>query len=168
MVPEQAGMEVFREMVGTLEAAGISYWVARGVLRHFTLRQEFGDKQGDIEFHVLREDEDKVWELVDVLATKGYRAVDWKGDQTGDYYKIPLLKGNVPVELVFLDVSGDKLYHRAGGAGQTRFHCERGVFGDRRREMFGVSVRVPEDQYLSQVYGDKWREEKKAGGEACP
>jgi hypothetical protein len=98
-IPSSAGCAVLREVVSALEGSDLKYWVGRGVFRHYRVAREFGDKQNDIDLHVLEAEREKVVGLVGHLCERGYERVPW--NDRG--YKIPLVKGMVPVELIFLE-----------------------------------------------------------------
>jgi hypothetical protein len=57
------GCKVLREVVSTQQRTKLKYSIGRGVFRHFALHGNFGDRQGDIDFHVLRDDEQKPIEV---------------------------------------------------------------------------------------------------------
>jgi hypothetical protein len=157
------GATALREVSGVLDAAGIRYWLGRGLFRHFTLHHEFGDKQGDVDLHVLREDEDSVRDEVKRLEGMDYEVVS-RPEHT---HKITLRRGEteVEVELVFLNRDGEVLWHQAGLPDRRRYDCPARAFGERRLEMFGILVRVPDEEYLPAVFGPGWEaNEKETGG----
>ena len=158
------GATALREVIGVLEAAGIRYWLGRGLFRHFTLRHEFGDKQGDVDLHVLREDEDAVRVAATTLEEMHYEVIS-RAEQKN---KITLRRGEskVEVELVFLNRDGEFLWHQAGWPDRRRYDCPARAFGDRRLEMFDILVRVPDEEYLPAVFGPGWEANEKGTGGA--
>ena len=117
-------------------------------------------EQDDIDFHVLKAQRPRVSTLMETLSKEGYAKVPWK--ELG--YKIPLVKGSVPVELIFLERKAGTLSFRAGGVGQKRYTCPSSVYGIRALRICGINVRVPEDDYLPMVYGPKWEDEEEDNG----
>ena len=153
---------VFKAVVEFLESHGFRYWLGRGRFRHFTLTGEFGDSASDIDFHLLREGEGDLRAELPVLRGQGYVVTD-----DAARHKLSLRKGGVAVEFIYLDrASGDPgaCFHETVYPLRKRFICPTQVFGDRRMEMFGVSVRVPEEEYLPCVFGPRWRENRKGSG----
>ena len=149
-----------REVVAHLERARLDYWLGRGVFRHYRLLGEFGEEQNDLDFHVLKVHRRRISTLVESLCGEGYVKVPWR--DLG--YKIPLRKGSVPVELIFLERKAGTLYFRAGGVGQKRYSCPISVYGTRQLEICGIRARVPEDEYLPLVYGPNWEAEERDNG----
>ena len=159
-IPVAAGLDVLRILDEVFTSVGVDYWVGRGVFRRGELHGEFGDQQGDIDVHVRREDEPALWDAIDVLVERGFSEVEWQGPE----YKVPLIRDGIEVEIQFLELDGDVRWYRAGGHGQIRFEAPASVFGNRRLEISGVSVRVPDKAYLPAVYGDQWEAEVKGTG----
>ncbi len=159
-IPEGIGIETLHELVHCLESAGVNYWLGRGLFRQFTLHKNFGDRQGDIDFHVLREEHARLQSVVTDLTDKGYELIS--GPEHG--HKVTIRKRGVKVEFVFLERDGDILWHQAGWPRRKRYDSPARAFGDRRVEMFGVSVRVPNEEYLPAVFGSGWRKNTKGSG----
>ena len=159
-IDPKAGLRILREVVSELDSSGMNYWLGRGVFRNWTINQEFGYKQGDIDFHILREEVAKLRGMLDRLNKKGYRVISTP-EQT---HKITILKENVQVEFVFLERDGNLLWHQAGFPGKKRYDCPGTAFGDRRVNIFGVSVRGPDEEYLPAVFGPDWRRNEKGSG----
>lgn len=147
-------------MAAALDRVGLKWWLGRGVLRHHLLHGRFGDLQGDIDFHVLREDEQAVRRFVEGLAETGWRVVSGPAQS----HKITMRRGDIEIEFVFLNRDGDVLWHQAGWPEKRRFDCPERVFGERRAQMFGVDVRVPYEEYLPAVFGPDWRDGIKGSG----
>ena len=158
---QEEGIAAMQEVVEVLERRGLRYWLGRGVLRHHTLEGELGDQQGDIDFHVLREDEPGVRrQAVEELQTLGYQVIS----RPEHSHKITLRKGETEVEFVFLNRDGKVLWHQAGWPQRRRYECPARAFGHRRIQMFGIDVRVPDEEYLVAVFGARWRENVKGSG----
>lgn len=160
MITEDEGIKTLCEVVEVVDAENLRYWLGRGLFRHYTLNKSFGDRQGDIDFHVLRDDEKRLRAVVTELENRGFRIVSGPEHR----HKVSIKKGAVEVEFVFLERDGEDLWHQAGWPQLRRFTCPSAMFGDRREEMFGVSVRVPEDGYLEAVYGPEWTKNRKGSG----
>ena len=159
-IEPEVGCAVLREMVSELERSGLKYWLGRGVFRHWRRHREFGGKQDDVDFHVLRQEEAQLRSVVHDLCRMGYEKVLW--DDKG--HKIPLKKATVPIELIFLERKGRNLSFRAEGTGNKLYTCPAWVFGNRTLKICGVKVRVPGDQYLPVVYGPNWKAEEEDNG----
>lgn len=150
-VKKQEGIEALKTTVGFLEKEGIDYWLGRGLFRHFTLHKEFRNKLSDIDFHVWVNDRPKVQQLLHKLREAGYRIkADW------DYKANFTTPSKVDVEIVYLFRDDEEVYHESKG---RHPRCSVGCFGDRKINIFGVNVRVPNEEYLPQVYGENWKEE---------
>ncbi len=162
MTDEPAGIAVLKEVVEFIETRQINYWLGRGRFRHFTLTGEFGDTESDIDFHVLRGAEAALRTALPELLRRQYIIEDGVAR-----HKLALRKGTVAIEFVYLDqVRGNPLafYHETVYPLRKRFICPANVLGQRRIQMFGVLVRVPEEEYLPCIYGLEWRENIKGSG----
>ena len=160
---EEEGIQALRETVEVLDRRRIDYWVGRGLLRHFKLHGEFGDKQSDIDLHIHRRDEGHMDDVVDELDELGY-TVTWDEPES---HKLSLERGSAAIEFVFLDCDpGDPsiLCHRTIIPDRKTYRCKKESFGDRRIKMFGIDVRVPENEYLPSTFGPKWRDNQKGSG----
>jgi hypothetical protein len=160
MIDEKAGVEVLLEIVRLLDSGGLNYWLGRGVFRQVTLHGAFGDQQGDIDFHVLRSEQKGLAAVVDALEGNGYRVISTPDQR----HKITMRKGHVEIEFVFLDRDREILWHQAGWPERKRYDCPAKAFGDRRIEIFGASIRVPDEEYLPAVFGRGWRRNRKGAG----
>ena len=162
MSSESEGTVVLREVVLFLESLGLRYWLGRGRFRHFTLTHEFGDADSDIDFHLLRGAEVQLQAALPQLQARGYMLTDG-----ASRHKLSLRKEAVAVEFVYLDPAPnapEAYYHETAYPLRKRFTCPARLFGDRRLEILGVSVRVPEEEYLPCVFGPRWRENVKGSG----
>ena len=160
MILEEDGIRVLGEVVRVLEADGINYWLGRGLFRQFALKKNFGDRQGDIDFHILRDEQPALHGVVKQLEMIGYEVISTP-DQA---HKLAMITGAAEVEFVFLERDGDLLWHRAGWPNRKRYSCLARAFGNRRIEMFGIQVRVPDEEYLPAVFGRSWRKNRKGSG----
>lgn len=150
-VKKQEGIEALKTTIGSLEKEGIDYWLGRGLFRHFTLHKEFGNKLSDIDFHVWVDDRPKVQHLLDELKKVGCRI-----NANRDYKANFTTPSGVDVEIVYLFQDDKEAYHKSKG---RYLKCSFDCFKERRIDIFGVNVRVPEKKYLPQVYGENWRKE---------
>ena len=159
---EYEGIRALGETVQVLAGRGIDYWLGRGLFRHFSLTGEFGDQQSDIDFHVHRRDEKRLAEVVKDLSGLGF-SVTWY--EVGQH-KLSLGRGSTAVEFMFLDGDPDDelmLFHRTAFPPAT-YYCAKDAFGGRTIDMFGITIRVPDDAYLPATFGSQWRDNKKGSG----
>jgi hypothetical protein len=164
-IPPDVGVKLLGEVHEAFENRKVKYWIGRGVFRQLTLHQEFGDKQGDIDVHVLREDEVRVREVVEDLLGRGFAIQHSQAGYVLQFsYKIALIKDGNRVEIQFLEREGTSRFYRAGGVGQLKFCAPEGVYSESTSVDAGTLVRVPEPAYLPAVYGPGWRDEEKTGG----
>jgi hypothetical protein len=148
-------LEVLKEVVGLLNAWGAPYWLARGRFHYYKLtRGKFGEHpSSDIDFHIHRDDLDS---LKDLLRAR-YEIHEAP-------HKVFIKVGDKLVEFMILKPNPAKkgfLYHETVVPKQTRPSCPANVFKEKRVEIGGVSVRIPETRYLSCVYGKYWRTYRK-------
>lgn len=136
---EEAAL-VLREVAEVLAAAGVRFWLG-GELARAGRRGGTPELPETLSFHVLRSQEQAVWDAVDRLAEHGFLRVPW----TGGDYRVVLRLSRVDVELYFLEREGPRLVFRDGDAGHRRHEIAARVFGDRRVVLHGVPVGLPED-----------------------
>ena len=142
---------VLREVVDVLAAAGVRFWLA-GDLARAGRRGGAADLPETLAFHVLRSQEQAVWDAVDRLAGHGFVRVPW----TGGEYRVVLRLSRIDVELYFLEREGPRLVFRDGDAGHRRHEVAARVFGERRAVLHGVPVGLPDDDYADVLAVVPW------------
>lgn len=155
-------IEVLKEVVDLLVAHGLRYWLGRGRFQWFVVHHKVGEHESDIDFHLFREDERVLRSLLPEFRARHYGITDDRSR-----HKISLAKTGVAVEFVFLDLdtTGKGVrYHETAFPLRKRFLCPNDVFKDRMVTIGGVLVRVPEEEYLTCVFGPRWRECRKGSG----
>ena len=154
---------IIKELSNFFEKNNINYWLARGVLRHYVVKNEFGSKQSDIDFHIWKEDKDKILHLKKQIEMLGY---SFHHKNRYWNYKMVLTKvveeEKIDVELVLLFKNGknkEKTWHQSKN---NMFCCPAKLFSNKAKlKYFGINIAVPSppEEYLKEVYGSKWREE---------
>ena len=153
---------VLAEIVGLLESRNVRYWLGRGRFRNFIITGALGDDASDLDFHIFREDSAPLHGLLPELAARKYEV-------TADApHKLSMVRGGVAVEFVYLDLDSSTesniRYHETVCPTRKRYLCAETVFSDRKLKICEVEVRVPENEYLSSVFGPRWRENRKGTG----
>ncbi len=145
--------DVLKEVVEMLETSRLDYWLGRGRFRGFERDGRFLEDKSDIDFHIQRKDVQKLRNLLPVFKEMRYEIY-----QPIQGHKISITKDDPPrkewsVDFMVLKADSAKrgfLYHEMI-IRPSRPSCPARVFGKRRVEIQGVSVRVPEAEYLEYV-----------------
>lgn len=148
---EKMATYVLSYVIEALDDVGCRYWLARGTFRHFFLTGSIGDQQSDIDFHLMAEDVPQIEEKLKQEMEKRQFTMHRRRP-----YKIAFehTSTGIQVEFVLLFPCGEGLvYHQSRS---RRLICDANLFGEKRMMMFGQNVRVPDEQYLEQIYGWDW------------
>src|SRR6185369_10023998 len=73
---------LLHQIIPLLEELGVNFWLGRGVLRHWILQKEIGDKQSDLDFHIWEKDKDILKRLVKSFAGYNFSTKHYKSTLT--------------------------------------------------------------------------------------
>lgn len=144
----------------SLESEGVSYWLGRGVLRHLLATGEIGEKQTDLDVHILLQDKDNVKRLLEpIFSQKNFNVSD------GQPYKLTFVNDKGPLILEFMYLfeepdRKDSVYHtKAEGMHIiSPKNCFRGA-GKIRLGNIEFPIPIQPELYPQGVYGIDWRAE---------
>lgn len=149
---------LLNKVVPLLKELNISWWLGRGVLRHFHLTREVGDKNSDLDFHIWDKDKQILREkLIPIFSTEGYTTHE-------PWYKLAFFKPSTDheffIEFMFLFEYADSpglVYHSRD---KDKKYAPKVCFSNYKIiEIENIKLRIPVsvEQYFLGAYGPNWK-----------